>query len=154
MKNLVVFCLVTVLGLLVAPAALAQAPICNMQCQVDQDCGTGYGCYVGVCRARNCVSDNRCSCYNAANVTPTPKATPRTTATPSATPLVIVKSTPVATISARLHKTPTTGFSLVDFAKLSVVIALAGASFKYVASSNILKPLTFEDVSKGREIKK
>ncbi len=83
---------------------------CNLQCQVDNDCASGYACYVGICRNKSCPSDSTCGCTY--SVTPTPTATPAAmtivvatpTPSPRATQSAVVK---VATRSA--NRTPKTG---------------------------------------------
>lgn len=87
----------------------AATNICNASCQVNEDCGQGYRCYVGVCRNEQCPSSPACGCTSATAVpTATPKQTVTVTTTPTPTATASAKIK-VATVSAKLQKTPTTG---------------------------------------------
>lgn len=85
-----------------APVSASNA-VCNKTCQVNEDCGQNYRCFVGICRAVACASSPDCNCIVA---TPTPKvsntgienlrvaATPKPKATPMASPTSVVKKAP------------------------------------------------------------
>ncbi len=89
----------------------AQANMCNQKCDVDSDCGSGYRCYVGVCRLNSCPAASTCVCTSG-SATATPVSTPKASTTPTASPTAkpTASPTPIATTSATLKHTPKTGF--------------------------------------------
>ncbi len=117
-----------------ATSALAQTNMCNQRCDVDTDCGSGYRCYVGVCRLDLCPASSSCSCAGAVSATPvsTPKATAKPTATPTPTPTpkptLAPKptTTPKSTASpaATLKRSPKTGVS-----PLLLLVSVVGLYF-------------------------
>lgn len=140
-------------------AAFAQG-VCNQRCDVDQDCGQGYRCYVGVCRLQSCPASNTCACAGRATATPTPvptaplitrpTAVPTQTATP--TPAVTPKPTltptptpsptpkPTATVlpsssSATLKQSPKTGFGALELLTVAIFLFIVG---NVLAHKNLL----------------
>lgn len=121
-------------GLLISVLAFArpvfaQTSICNKACQVNEECGQGYRCYVGVCRALACPSSQTCGC-----VLPTPTPLSQTTTSIKATPSVIPKATAVATVSAGLKKTPKTGGSVPQLFIIGMSLALIGLVLRGMAT--------------------
>ncbi len=116
----------------------AQANMCNQRCEVDTDCGSGYSCYVGVCRLKLCPASSSCSCGTGVSptpiaspkVTPQPTATPKATSTPkpTATPKPSASPKPTASVSATLTQTPKTGAASWVTAGLAGILFLSGTA--------------------------
>ncbi|PWU24102.1 hypothetical protein C5B42_00630 [Candidatus Cerribacteria bacterium 'Amazon FNV 2010 28 9'] len=141
MKKALLISIFSLFSLVFAAPVFAADITCNNRCQVDQDCGAGYGCFVGVCRAVACPSSTTCGCAPAATTTPVVTPLPIIQIIqPTSTP----KATIIATASARVQKTPTTGFDGMSVVELALGSGVMGLVAKYVAESNILKPLEFE----------
>lgn len=140
-------------------AAFAQG-VCNQRCDVDQDCGQGYRCYVGVCRLQSCPASNTCACTGRPTATPTPiptaplitrptavptqtpsptpTATPKPTATPTQTPTPTPKPTATvlpSTSSAALKQSPKTGFGALELLLVSFLLFIVG---NLLAHKNLL----------------
>ena len=103
MKHFVAVSIFFVSLFLLAPKAWA-ADVCNKTCQVNEDCGQGYKCFVGVCRLSACASSTNCVCSDSQ---PTP--------TPIATPVVdkVAKATPVASVVPVANNPKTGSESLI-----------------------------------------
>ena len=134
--------------------------VCNQRCDVDQDCGQGYRCYVGVCRLQSCPASNTCACAGKPTATPTPvptaplitrptavptqtptptpTATPKPTATPTPTPSPTPKPTATvlpSTSSAALKQSPKTGFGALELLVVSFFLFIIG---NVLAHKNLL----------------
>lgn len=105
---------------LLAKPVQADSGVCNKSCQVNEDCGKGYRCYVGICRAVSCPSSPNCECVVA--ITPSPTIKPQVTTQP--------KATPIASASSQIKKTPKTGISVPTLLFASVALAFSGLILK------------------------
>lgn len=112
-----------------AGSVSADSIVCNKTCQVNEECGKGYRCYVGVCRAQACPSSSTCGCNTP---TPTPIPSPTVTPVPTAQP----KSTPVATTSGKIKETPKTGLSVSGFASLAFALSFTGLILKGIGENS------------------
>lgn len=120
MKSLLILLTLPAFLLIVKPA-MAAGDTCNAKCDVNEDCGKGYKCYVGVCRAIACASSTTCSC--SVTATPVASATPIAQVIVSAAP--VSKATP-ATTSATVKKAPKTGVSAPVLLLSALMMAAVG----------------------------
>lgn len=126
MKKILFLIALVICAAAVSPRiARAENNQCNQKCDVDTDCGSGYRCYVGVCRLDLCPASSSCSCASIA--TATPVATARPSASPAATlkPTTIPK--PAASIAAKLKTSPKTGVSPLGLGLLALGAYCIGA---------------------------
>lgn len=110
----------------------ADTNVCNKGCQVNEECGQGYRCYVGVCRALACPSSQTCGC---APVTPAPTVQAQTQSKVTVTP--VPKVTPVASASAKLKKSPKTGGSVPQVFVFAVTLAVLGLLLRGMAAESL-----------------
>lgn len=115
-----------VMSLIVVRPVSADVGICNKTCQVNEECGQGYRCYVGVCRATACPSSQTCGCA------PTPAPTPATQVL-KATPTPLPKATPVASPSGTVKSAPKTGGSLPEMMMIATSLICVGLLMRGVA---------------------
>jgi len=115
---------------LFAKPVLADSNVCNKTCQVNEECGKGYRCYVGICRATSCPSSPNCECI-VATPTPQPKAVEnlRVESTPQP------KATPIASPSSEIKNSPKTGASVPSLLFTSATLAVCGLIMKGIAQS-------------------
>lgn len=131
MKKIATFILfVTVFFTVSVSQASAQTNMCNQRCEFDADCGSGYSCYVGVCRLQACPASSSCACGSLVSPTPvsSPKATASATATPKATIVAKPTGIPKATLSATLKNSPKTGAPSWVLAGMSGLLFVMGTS--------------------------
>lgn len=131
MKKIIAAIFLTALFLTVSTrTSFAQTNMCNQRCDLDADCGSGYRCYVGVCRLDLCPAASSCTCASAVSTTPTatPKASnvPTATVKPTSTPRPTATPKTIATKSATLTQTPKTGASSWVMAGIAISLFLAG----------------------------
>lgn len=118
--------------LLSARSVSADSGVCNKTCQVNEDCGQGYRCYVGICRALSCPSSPNCECIG---VTPTPQAIPKIVEELRVTPTPLPKATPIASPSSQIKKAPKTGVSLPAVWLVAGLMGLTGLWLKGLAQN-------------------
>lgn len=111
------FCVFLFIGLFLTHPSRASAQIdrCSVRCEVDGDCGSGYRCFVGVCRLEACPAVANCQCSAVATSTVTTK---------KSTPQPVKKT--IATHSASLEKSPRTGANEWILAFFALFLLLVG----------------------------
>ena len=136
MTKYIVSLLIAVISFLaISTSVKADTLMCNHKCEVDSDCGSGYACYVGVCRLNACPAVSTCVCTaETKTATPSPKVTTKPTATPKATATIVPNPTPVATRSAILKKTPTTGVNAWVLAGIAITMFVIGTRLSYFSA--------------------
>src|SRR5260221_13749518 len=120
MKKFLLLFGIVISSLVFVQSVSADSGICNKQCQVNEECGQGYRCYVGICRALACPSSQTCGCAPVTTPVPTPKVATSILATP------FPKATPMASVSAKIKKAPKTGGSYVGIFVMAIALSICG----------------------------
>ncbi len=131
MKKILLVTLLSVCSFAVfSTPTYAATNMCNQRCDVDTDCGSGYRCYVGVCRLDICPASSSCSCGSAVSATPTstPKpVTPTATPKPTLAPKPTVTPKVTASGSGNLTHSPKTGVSTWTMAFAALALFAVGS---------------------------